>query len=56
LVARAQSLDFLAEHLSDLAGVTERDLPPAVSAQIEMARFSAERASGVERRQVRRTA
>jgi aryl-alcohol dehydrogenase-like predicted oxidoreductase len=43
-------------HLADLAEVTERDLPPAVSAQIEMARFSAERDSGVERRRVRRSA
>lgn len=38
------------DHLVALAGVTERDLPSAVAAQIEMARFSAERASGAERR------
>lgn len=44
------------EHLADLASVTDRDLPAAVSAQIEMARFSAERESGVERRSERRSA
>jgi aryl-alcohol dehydrogenase-like predicted oxidoreductase len=44
------------EHLTSLAEITERDLPAAVAAQIEMARFSAERASGVERRSTRRTA
>jgi len=44
------------EHLATLAAVAERDLPAAVGAQIEMARFSAERASGVERRSVRRSA
>jgi aryl-alcohol dehydrogenase-like predicted oxidoreductase len=44
------------EHLAMLAEITERDLPAAVSAQIEMARFSAERASGVERRATRRSA
>jgi aryl-alcohol dehydrogenase-like predicted oxidoreductase len=33
------------KHLTQLAGVTDRDLPSAVSAQIEMARFSAEEAS-----------
>ena len=45
------------EHLAMLAEITERDLPAAVSAQIEMARFSAERASGVERRSaIRRSA
>jgi aryl-alcohol dehydrogenase-like predicted oxidoreductase len=44
------------EQLSTLAEVAERDLPAAVSAQIEMARFSAERASGAERRSERRTA
>ncbi len=38
------------KHLAALAAVTERDLPAAVAAQIEMARFSAERASGSERR------
>ncbi|HWA61833.1 MAG TPA: aldo/keto reductase [Caulobacteraceae bacterium] len=38
------------KHLEALAAVTERDLPAAVAAQIEMARFSAERASGTERR------
>ena len=38
------------EHLVALADVTERDLPAAVAAQIEMARFSAERAAGTERR------
>lgn len=43
-------------HLESLAGVTERDLPSAVAAQIEMARFSAERASGAERRGERRSA
>ncbi len=30
------------KHLAELAAVTDRDLPSAVSAQIEMARFSAE--------------
>jgi aryl-alcohol dehydrogenase-like predicted oxidoreductase len=44
------------EHLTNLSEITERDLPAAVAAQIEMARFSAERASGVERRSTRRTA
>ena len=44
------------EHLAMLAEITERDLPAAVSAQIEMARFSAERASGVERRAKLRSA
>jgi aryl-alcohol dehydrogenase-like predicted oxidoreductase len=44
------------EHLAMLTDITERDLPAAVSAQIEMARFSAERASGVERRSARRSA
>ena len=38
------------KHLEALAEVTERDLPAAVAAQIEMARFSAERAAGTERR------
>ncbi len=38
------------KHLAKLAEVTERDLPAAVAAQIEMARFSAERAAGTERR------
>jgi aryl-alcohol dehydrogenase-like predicted oxidoreductase len=42
------------EHLAMLAETTERDLPAAVSAQIEMARFSAERESGEERRSRRR--
>ena len=45
-----------AEHLTSLAEVTERDMPAAASAQIEMARFSAERSSGVERRSERRMA
>jgi aryl-alcohol dehydrogenase-like predicted oxidoreductase len=45
-----------ADHLAALSEITERDLPPAISAQIEMARFSAERASGVERRARRRSA
>jgi aryl-alcohol dehydrogenase-like predicted oxidoreductase len=44
------------EHLSSLAEVTERDLPAAASAQIEMARFSAEQSTGSERRSARRTA
>jgi aryl-alcohol dehydrogenase-like predicted oxidoreductase len=44
------------EHLTDLAGVAERDLPAAVSAQIEMARFSAERAAGADDRGNRRSA
>lgn len=38
------------EHLASLAEVTERELPAAVAAQIEMARFSAERRDGSERR------
>jgi aryl-alcohol dehydrogenase-like predicted oxidoreductase len=33
------------KHLGELAGVTDRDLPSAVSAQIEMARFSADEAA-----------
>lgn len=44
------------EHLASLAEAAERDLPAAASAQIEMARFSVERAAGTERRSVRRTA
>jgi aryl-alcohol dehydrogenase-like predicted oxidoreductase len=44
------------DHLIALAEVTERELPSAVAAQIEMARFSAERQSGAERRRERRTA
>ena len=36
------------KHLAELAAVTDRDLPSAVSAQIEMARFSAERAQGAQ--------
>ena len=44
------------EHLTTLAAAAERDLPAAVSAQIEMARFSAEREAGAERRSERRTA
>ena len=44
------------EHLTMLAEITERVLPAAVSAQIEMARFSAEQASGDERRSIRRSA
>ncbi len=39
-----------AEHLASLADVTERELPSAVAAQIEMARFSLEQAPTVERR------
>ncbi|HEX7758322.1 MAG TPA: aldo/keto reductase [Caulobacteraceae bacterium] len=38
------------KHLAAVAEVTERDLPAAVAAQIEMARFSAERDAGTERR------
>jgi aryl-alcohol dehydrogenase-like predicted oxidoreductase len=45
-----------AAHLESLAATTERDLPAAVAAQIEMARFSAERSAGTERRTERRTA
>lgn len=44
------------EHLTSLAEVTERDLPAAASAQIEMARFSVERSTGAERRSERRSA
>ncbi|MGA0599399.1 aldo/keto reductase [Caulobacter sp. KR2-114] len=44
------------KHLEALAEVTERDLPAAVAAQIEMARFSAERAAGTERRTLDRRA
>jgi aryl-alcohol dehydrogenase-like predicted oxidoreductase len=44
------------DHLIALAEVTERELPSAVAAQIEMARFSVERQTGVERRRERRTA
>jgi len=33
------------KHLAELAAITDRDLPSAVSAQIEMARFSAEEAA-----------
>jgi len=44
------------KHLVTLAGAAERDLPAAVSAQIEMARFSVERAAGTERRSKLRTA
>jgi aryl-alcohol dehydrogenase-like predicted oxidoreductase len=38
------------EHLAALAEVTDRGLPSAVSAQIEMARFSAEREAAKRRR------
>jgi aryl-alcohol dehydrogenase-like predicted oxidoreductase len=38
------------QHLAGLTDVTDRGLPSAVSAQIEMARFSAEREAGTERR------
>lgn len=44
------------EHLESLAAVSERDLPVAVAAQIEMARFSAEREAGTERRTLDRRA
>lgn len=44
------------KHLEALAEVAERDLPSAVAAQIEMARFSAERAAGTERRTLDRRA
>jgi aryl-alcohol dehydrogenase-like predicted oxidoreductase len=44
------------EHLAGLSEVVERDLPAGVSAQIEMARFSAEREAGTERRSVLRSA
>lgn len=44
------------KHLQSLAEVAERDLPAAVAAQIEMARFSAERAAGTERRTLDRRA
>ncbi len=44
------------KHLETLAAVAERDLPAAVAAQIEMARFSAERAAGTERRTLDRRA
>ena len=44
------------EHLTTLAAAAERDLPAAVSAQIEMARFSAEREAGAERRSAARAA
>jgi len=44
------------KHLGSLSEITERDLPAAISAQIEMARFSAERSAGSERRATRRTA
>jgi aryl-alcohol dehydrogenase-like predicted oxidoreductase len=37
------------EHLAALAEVTDRDLPSTVSAQIEMARFSAEAAAQAEK-------
>jgi aryl-alcohol dehydrogenase-like predicted oxidoreductase len=42
------------KHLAELASVTDRELPSAVSAQIEMARFSDEKAG--ERRGERRSA
>jgi len=44
------------EHLATLAEAADRDLPPAISAQIEMARFSVELSDGGERRSVRRSA
>jgi aryl-alcohol dehydrogenase-like predicted oxidoreductase len=53
------SVQICVEHSDDLealTGITERDLPAAVSAQIEMARFSAEREAGTERRATRRSA
>ncbi|HEY3798790.1 MAG TPA: aldo/keto reductase [Caulobacteraceae bacterium] len=42
------------KHVAAVAGVTERDLPAAVSAQIEMARFSAEQAARDAQPQARR--
>lgn len=44
------------DHLIALAEVTERELPSAVAAQIEMARFAVERHVGTERRKERRIA
>lgn len=44
------------KHLEAMAEVAERELPAAVAAQIEMARFSAERAAGTERRTLDRRA
>ncbi|MFI4934227.1 MAG: hypothetical protein ACHP7N_06385 [Caulobacterales bacterium] len=55
-LATVQVSVFDPPHLTSLAEITERDLPAAASAQIEMARFSAERASGAERRSERRSA
>jgi aryl-alcohol dehydrogenase-like predicted oxidoreductase len=43
------------EHLTELAATTDRDLPPTVSAQIEMARFSAE-ADAERQQKARRSA
>jgi aryl-alcohol dehydrogenase-like predicted oxidoreductase len=48
-VATVQMSVTDAKHLATLAQVTDRDLPSSVSAQIEMARFSAERAENEDR-------
>ena len=53
-VASVQTVSVDREHLASLAEVPERDLPAGASAQVEMARFSAERAAGTERRRVMR--
>jgi aryl-alcohol dehydrogenase-like predicted oxidoreductase len=44
------------EHLQALAEIVERDLPPATGAQIEMARFRVEHASGDQTRKRARSA
>jgi len=44
------------EHLSTLAEAADRDLPAAVTAQIEMARFSVDGTGGADRRGARRSA
>jgi aryl-alcohol dehydrogenase-like predicted oxidoreductase len=55
-VASVQVRPVDREHLAALAEAGDRDLPASVSAQIEMARFSVERAGGGERRSERRSA
>jgi aryl-alcohol dehydrogenase-like predicted oxidoreductase len=55
-VASVQVRPASRKHLAALAEAAERDMPAAVSAQIEMARFSDEREAGAQGRKERRSA
>ncbi|HTX49186.1 MAG TPA: hypothetical protein VME40_07335 [Caulobacteraceae bacterium] len=55
-VASVQVRPMDREHLATLAEAADRDLPAAVTAQIEMARFSGEGTGGSDRRGARRSA